>query len=190
MSKIRCEWPLKSDIEIEYHDNFWGVPVHDDNELFRFITLDAFQAGLSWLTILRKWDNFDKAFDGFDPVKIADYNEKKIASLLNDSGIIRNKQKIFATINNAQKFLNVQKEFKTFDNYIWQFSGGETIVNNWKTMSEIPAVSKEAESMSKDMKSKGFKFCGPTICYAFMQAAGMVNDHTTDCYRYKELVNQ
>ncbi len=188
MSKTRCEWPLKTDVEIEYHDKLWGVAVHDDKELFRFITLDAFQAGLSWLTILRKWDNFDKAFDGFAPEIIAGYDDGKTKSLMNDAGIIRNRLKIAATINNARRFLEVQKEFNTFDNYIWQFTGGKTIVNKWKTLSEIPAVSKEAELMSRDLKLRGFKFCGPTICYAFMQAVGMVNDHTIDCFRYRELI--
>ncbi len=189
MNKARCQWCLKTDVEIEYHDKVWGVAVHDDIELYRFITLDAFQAGLSWLTILKKRDNFDKAFDGFDPNVIVAYDDKKTASLMNDAGIIRNRLKIAATINNARRFLDVQKEFGSFDKYIWQFTGGKTIVNKWKTVDEIPAVSEQAELMSKDMKSRGFKFCGPTICYAFMQAAGMVNDHTTDCYRYKELAH-
>lgn len=183
----RCAWSIKSDLEIEYHDNEWGVPVHNDRKLFEFITLDAFQAGLSWLTILKKRENFRLAFDHFDPHKIAQYDESKSNELMQNSGIIRNKLKIQATINNAKIFLDIQKEFGSFDKYIWQFTNGKTIINKYRSIKEIPAVSAHSDAMSKDMKKRGFKFCGSTICYAFMQAAGMVNDHETMCFRYKEV---
>jgi DNA-3-methyladenine glycosylase I len=172
---------------IEYHDREWGVPLHNDNKLFEYMILDAFQAGLSWNTIINKRDNFRKAFDNFDPVKISKYGDRKIQSLLNDAGIIRNRLKVNAAVTNAKAFLKVQKEFGTFDNYIWQFTGGKTIVNKWKTIKEIPAKTKESDAMSKDLLNRGFKFVGSTICYAFMQAAGMVNDHITACFRYKEV---
>jgi DNA-3-methyladenine glycosylase I len=172
---------------IEYHDKEWGEPLHDDNKIFEFMVLDAFQAGLSWNTIINKRKNFEKAFDNFDPVKIAKYKESKIQKLLNDAGIIRNKMKIRATVNNAKIFLKIQKEFGTFDKYIWQFTGGKTLHNKWKTTKEVPAYSKKSDAMSKDLKARGFSFVGTTICYAFMQAAGMVNDHMTSCFRYKEL---
>jgi DNA-3-methyladenine glycosylase I len=180
-----CEWPNNNPLMIEYHDKEWGVPLHDDNKLFEYMILDAFQAGLSWNTIINKRDNFRKAFDNFDPVKISKYGDRKIQSLLNDAGIIRNRLKIHAAVNNAKAFLKVRKEFGTFDRYIWQFTGGKSIVNKWKTMKEIPAKTKESDAMSKDLLSRGFKFVGSTICYAFMQAAGMVNDHITTCFRYK-----
>jgi len=182
-----CEWLNKNPLMIEYHDKEWGVPLHDDNKLFEYMILDAFQAGLSWNTIINKRDNFRKAFDNFDPVKISKYGDRKIQSLLNDAGIIRNRLKVNAAVTNAKVFLKVQREFGTFDKYIWQFTGGKTIVNKWKTMKEIPAKTKESDAMSKDLLNKGFKFVGSTICYAFMQAAGMVNDHITTCFRYKEV---
>ncbi len=172
---------------IEYHDNEWGVPLHDDRKLFEFIILDAFQAGLSWNTIINKRKNFEKAFDNFDVVKISKYSEKKYDKLMNDAGIIRNRLKIRATITNAKAFLQVQKEFGSFDKYIWQFTGGNTIVNKWKIMKDLPAKTKESDAMSKDLLKRGFKFVGSTICYAFMQAAGMVNDHIVSCTRYKEV---
>ncbi len=172
---------------LAYHDTEWGVPLHDDRKLFEFITLDAFQAGLSWSTIIRKRASFEKAFDNFEPAKIARYNDKKIESLLNDAGIIRNKAKINSTVTNAMAFLAVQKEFITFDKYVWKFVNGKPIVNRWNNMKELPAKTPLAETMSKDMISRGFKFVGPTICYAFMQAAGLVNDHSNTCFRYKEL---
>jgi DNA-3-methyladenine glycosylase I len=172
---------------IAYHDTEWGLPLHDDRKLFEFLVLDAFQAGLSWSTILNKRENFRKAFDNFDPVKIARYKQTKIDRLLSDAGIIRNRLKIAATITNARAFLATQKEFGSFDKYIWQFTGGKPKVNKWKTMKQIPPCTKESDAMSKDLKSRGFKFVGSTICYAFMQAAGMVNDHTVDCFRYKEV---
>ena len=172
---------------IEYHDKEWGTPLHDDRKLFEYMVLDAFQAGLSWNTIINKRRNFEKAFDNFQPEKVARYTEKKIQKLLNDAGIIRNKLKIYSTVNNAKMFLKIQKEFGTFDKYIWQFTGGKTLHNKWETMKGIPASTKESDEMSKDLKKRGFNFVGTTICYAFMQAAGMVNDHIISCYRYKEL---
>jgi len=187
MDKNRCDW-AKKPLEIEYHDNEWGVPVHDDRKLFEFLVLDGFQAGLSWSTILAKRDNFSMAFDDFDYGKIAKYDEKKIETLLQDAGIIRNKLKIKAAISNARAFLKVQKEFGSFDRYIWSFTDGKTMVNHWRTMDEVPATSRESDAMSKDLKKRGFKFVGSTICYAFMQAAGMINDHLVTCFRYKEVL--
>ncbi|MBU4446154.1 DNA-3-methyladenine glycosylase I [bacterium] len=187
MENNRCAWPANDPLMIEYHDTEWGVPVHDDRKLFEFLVLDAFQAGLSWSTILKKRENFRKAFDNFDPQRIAQYDAKKIGKLLNDAGIIRNKAKVDATVKNARAFLEVQKEFGTYDAYIWQFVGGKPIINKWKSMAELPAKSGEAEVMSGDLKKRGFSFVEPTICYAFMQAAGMVNDHEVGCYRYSEL---
>lgn len=186
MKKI-CEWCLGNELMKEYHNTEWGTPVHDDSKLFEFLILDAFQAGLSWLTILKKRENFRKAFDNFNYVKIAKYNEKKYNKLLNDAGIIRNKLKIKAAITNAKIFIDIQKEFGSFDKYIWGFVNGKAIQNRWKTMKEIPAKTAESDLMSKDLKKRGFKFVGSTICYAFMQAAGLVNDHVVDCYRYKEI---
>ena len=186
--KKRCAWVENAeDFYIRYHDEEWGVPLHDDRKLFEFLVLDAFQAGLSWAIILRKRDNFRKAFDRFDAEKIVRYSDKKIQSLLADAGIIRNRQKILATIKNAKGFLRAQKEFGSFDAYLWQFVGGRPKVNAWKSLSQIPAKTPESEAMSKDLVRRGFSFVGPTICYAFMQAAGLVNDHTTDCFRYNEL---
>jgi DNA-3-methyladenine glycosylase I len=182
-----CTWPSTNPLMIEYHDKEWGVPLHDDRKLFEFIILDAFQAGLSWNTILNKRKNFEKAFDNFDAVKISKYTEKKFDALMNDAGIIRNRLKIQSTITNAKAFLLVQKEFGSFDEYIWQFTGGKTIVNKWKSLKEMPARSAESDAMSKDLLKRGFKFVGSTICYAFMQAAGMVNDHIVSCTRYKEV---
>ncbi|MBN2601815.1 MAG: DNA-3-methyladenine glycosylase I [Candidatus Marinimicrobia bacterium] len=187
MKKQRCAWPTNDQLMIEYHDKEWGVPVHDDRKLFEFMVLDAFQAGLSWSTILKKRENFRNAFDNFQPEIIAGYGQEKIDTLLQDAGIIRNKAKVNATVKNAKAFLAVQKEFGTFDQFIWQFVGNHPIVNKWKTMAEIPAKSPEAEAMSADLKKRGFGFVGPTICYAFMQAAGMVNDHEVGCFRYNEV---
>ncbi len=188
--KIRCPWPKGKAADILYHDNEWGVPLHDDRKLFEFIVLDGFQAGLSWTTILRKRENFRKAFDDFDALKISNYDNDKIQSLLNDAGIIRNKLKINATIGNARSFLETQKEFGSFDKYIWQFTGAKTIQNNWTSNSQIPVSTAESDAMSKDLKKRGFKFAGTTICYAFMQAAGMVNDHLTACFRHEEVKQQ
>lgn len=186
-SKIRCSWCESSDLMRKYHDNEWGTPQHDDNIIFEYILLDTFQAGLSWSIILNKRENFRKAFSNFDPVKISKYSEDDYERLMNDPGIIRNKLKIRAIINNAQVFLKLQKEYGTFDKYIWQFVNYKTIQNKWKDNSQVPATSKESDAMSKDLKKQGFKFVGSTICYAFMQASGMINDHTVECFRYKEL---
>jgi DNA-3-methyladenine glycosylase I len=182
----RCPWP-QTDLSIEYHDNEWGTPLHDDRKLFEFIVLDCFQAGLSWSTILNKRENFSKAFADFDPAKVAKFNERKFERLMDDTGIVRNRLKIEATINNARAFLAIQKEFGTFDKYIWQFVGGKPKVNNWKSLQQIPAQTKESDAMSADLKARGFSFVGSTICYSFMQAAGMVNDHLVSCERHKEV---
>lgn len=182
--KQSCGWPAGDPLMVTYHDEEWGVPLHDDQKLFEFMVLDAFQAGLSWRTILHKRENFRKAFDGFNAEKIAAYMEDDFNRLMNDSGIVRNRAKIMATIENAKVFLAVRDEFGTFDRYIWQFTGGKTIQNHWQDMKEIPASSSESDAMSADLKNRGFRFVGSTICYAFMQAAGMVNDHLTGCSRY------
>ena len=184
----RCGWAGTDPLYVAYHDQEWGVPVHDDQVLFEFLILEGMQAGLSWSTILRKRENFRQAFDGFDPIKVAAYDEEKVSELLGNAGIIRNRLKIVATIGNAQAFLKVQGEFGSFDKYIWQFVGGKPIVNTWQSMSEIPAQTSEAALMSKDLVQRGFRFVGPTICYAHMQATGMVNDHVVDCFRYQELL--
>lgn len=182
-----CDWPKNDPLMVAYHDNEWGVLVRDDKKWFEFIVLDTFQAGLSWRTILHKRENFRKAFENFDFEKIADYDEKKISELLLDQGIIRNKLKIRASISNARTFIQLRKEFGSFNNYIWQFVNGKPILNNWKSMKEIPATSKESDLMSEELKKRGFKFVGSTTCYAFMQAGGMVNDHVTHCFRYSEI---
>ncbi len=181
----RCKWAESTELMRQYHDKEWGVPVHNDQKLFEFLLLDTFQAGLSWQTILSKRENFRKAFDNFDAEKIAAYKDDKKNALMQDAGIIRNKLKINAAVTNAQHFLRLQQESGSFDKYIWQFTGGKTIFNNWKAQSEIPAKSPESDLMSKALQKEGFKFVGSTICYAFMQAAGMVHDHTTDCFRYR-----
>ena len=183
----RCDWPGSNELMIKYHDEEWGIPNHDDRKWFEYITLDAFQAGLSWSIVLNKRENFLKAFDNFDPAKISKYSQNKIDGLIQDAGIIRNKLKINATISNAKVFLNVQKEYGSFDKYIWRFVNGKPIINKWETISELPASTPESDILSKDLKSRGFKFVGTTICYAFMQSAGMVNDHLVNCFRYKEL---
>ncbi len=185
----RCEW-AKSDIYIDYHDREWGVPIHDDRELFEFLILEGMQAGLSWETILKKRDNYRSAFDNFDAVAIASYKQSKVRQLLANPGIIRNRLKIDAAILNARLFLAVQEEFDSFDAYVWEFVGGRPIQNKWKSSNEVPALTKEAEALSKDLRRRGFKFVGPTICYAFMQAVGMVNDHLVSCFRHKELRDQ
>ena len=184
--KPRCAW-IADDLMMKYHDEEWGVPLHDDRKLFEFMLLDAFQAGLSWKTILNKRENFRKAFDEFNPAVIAKYDERKYDNLLEDAGIIRNRAKIRAAILNAQAFLKVQEEFGTFDKYIWSFVNHQTVINSWNTLSERPAKTAISDKMSKDLTKRGFKFVGSTICYAFMQAAGMVNDHVVGCFRYNEL---
>jgi DNA-3-methyladenine glycosylase I len=185
----RCGWQgLEDPLYRDYHDKEWGVPVHNDRVLFEFLVLEGAQAGLSWGTILRKRKNFRRAFDGFDPVKVSRYSQRKIAELLDDPGIIRNRLKIESAIRNARAFLEVQREFGSFDSYIWGFVGGRTKVNRWRTLKEIPATTSESKAMSRDLLRRGFRFVGPTICYAHMQATGMVNDHVTACFRYRELV--
>jgi DNA-3-methyladenine glycosylase I len=185
----RCEWAGDDKLYLDYHDNQWGVPLHDDQALFEMLILEGAQAGLSWRTILTKRDNYRAAFDQFDPVKVAAYDETKIQELLNNPGIVRNKLKVRAAVTNAQAFLKVQDEYGSFDEYIWGFVNHTPIINRWKILHEIPAKTAEAEAMSKDLKKRGFKFVGPTICYAFMQAVGMVNDHTADCFRYQQLLD-
>ena len=185
--KTRCDWGITSPLYIDYHDNEWGVPLHDDRKLFEFLVLEGAQAGLSWETVLKKRHNYRKAFDNFDPGKISQYGNKKIEALLGNKGIIRNRLKIVSAINNAKRFLDVQKEFGSFDTYIWQFVDGRPIINRYKSIQELPATTKVSDAMSKDLKKRGFKFVGSTICYAHMQATGMVNDHIVDCYRYKEI---
>lgn len=185
----RCDWPGSDELMIKYHDEEWGIPNHDDKKWFEYITLDTFQAGLSWSIVLNKRENFRKAFDNFDPKKIAEYDQTKVDELIQDTGIIRNKLKINATISNAKIFLDVQKEFGTFNKYIWQFVSGKPIVNQWKSIAELPASTSESDKLSADLKNRGFKFVGTTICYAFMQSAGMVNDHLVHCFRYKELTS-
>jgi DNA-3-methyladenine glycosylase I len=183
---IRCGW-AKGEQYIRYHDEEWGVPVHDDRTLLEFLILEGAQAGLSWSTILNKRENYRRAFDGFDPRIVAKYQSKKVQALLADPGIVRNKLKIAAAVQNAKAFLRVQEEFGTFDRYIWQFVGGKPRINKWKSLKQIPASTPESDAMSKDLRRRGFKFVGSTICYAFMQGVGMVNDHVVDCIRYKPL---
>jgi len=184
--KKRCFWVSDNQLYLDYHDHEWGRPVHDDRKLFEAIILDGFQAGLSWLTILKKRENFRIAFDYFDAEKISNYDEIKFNRLMQNEGIIRNKLKIKASITNAKAYLEIKKEFGSFDHYIWQFTNHETIKNKWNSMKEIPVKTAESDAMSKDMVKRGFKFCGSTICYAFMQAVGMVNDHHLDCFCYDE----
>ena len=182
----RCAWPTK-ELDIAYHDTEWGVPLHDDRALFELLILEGAQAGLSWSTILKKRENYRAAFDNFDAEKIARYGDRKVQQLLANAGIVRNRLKVAATIRNAKALLAVQKEFGTFDKYIWQFVSGKPIQNARRSLKDIPARSGESDAMSKDLLQRGFKFVGSTICYAFMQAAGMVNDHTVDCFRYAQL---
>ena len=182
----RCDW-AKNELAIAYHDAEWGVPLHDDRGLFEFLILEGAQAGLSWDTILRKRDNYRAAFDNFDVAKVAQYKEKKIAELLQNEGIIRNRLKIASAVRNAEAFLNVQAQFGTFDSYIWEFVGGKPIINSWNDTKQVPAKTEVSDAISKDMKKRGFNFVGSTIMYAHMQAAGMVNDHLVSCFRYKEV---
>jgi DNA-3-methyladenine glycosylase I len=185
--KTRCVWPGTDPLYTIYHDSEWGVPLHDDRKLFECIVLQGAQAGLSWLTVLKKRGNYRKAFDHFDPYRVNRYNPEKVTQLLTNKGIIRNKRKIDAAINNAAAFIKIQKRFGSFDAYIWRFVGGEPIKNAWKQIEDIPDKTAISGEMSHDLKKRGFRFVGPTICYAFMQAAGMVNDHVVDCFRYHEL---
>lgn len=184
----RCGWASLSDpLYLKYHDEEWGVPVHDDRTLFEFLTLEGAQAGLSWATVLKKRENYRIAFDGFEPRKVAGYNAAKVRSLLSNEGIIRNRLKINSAVANAKAFLSVQKDFGSFDAYMWGFVGGRPRQNRWRTMAEIPAQTKESEAMSRDLIGRGFRFVGPTICYAHMQATGMVNDHLVSCFRHRQL---
>ena len=185
-SPTRCGW-ANTPLSIAYHDAEWGVPLHDDRGLFEFLVLEGAQAGLSWELILRKREAYRVAFDNFDPAMVADYNDAKVAELLANAGIIRNRLKIAAAIGNARAFLAAQREFGAFDAYIWQFVGGRPRRNYWQSLAEIPASTPESGEMSRQLRRRGFRFVGPTICYAFMQATGMVNDHTTDCFRYAEI---
>ena len=187
MDKKRCDWSTKDQLYIDYHDTEWGVPVYDDDKLFEFLILETFQAGLSWITVLRKRENFRIAFDNFDYNKIVNYNENKFEELLNNAVIIRNKLKIRATIINAQAFINIQKEFGSFSKYIWGFVNHKPIKNKWKSMNDVPATTEISDKLSKDLKKRGFKFVGSTVIYAHMQATGMVNDHVTSCFRSQEL---
>ena len=188
--KIRCPWVNEDQLMINYHDKEWGIPVHDDPLLFEFLVLEGAQAGLSWTTILKKRENYRRAFDNFEPAKVAAYKEDKIKELLENSGIVRNKLKIRSAVTNAAALLEIQKEYGSFDSYIWRFVGGKPKQNTWKKMEEIPSSTSESETMSKDLKKRGFKFVGPTICYAFMQAVGMVNDHLVDCFRHSDLYSE
>ena len=189
MEKIRCDWSTKDSIYIAYHDNEWGVPLHDDQKLFEFLILETFQAGLSWVTVLRKRNNFRKAFDYFDYKKVALYGEDKIQDLLQDAGIIRNKLKVRAAISNANAFIEIQKEYGSFDKYIWGFVDGKPIQTNRKLISQITATTEISDKLSKDLKKRGFKFVGSTVIYGHMQATGMVNDHVESCFRFKDLNN-
>ncbi len=183
----RCAWATGSELNLEYHDNEWGVPAHDDRHLFEMLILEGAQAGLSWTTILNKRVHYRKVYSGFDPAKVARFTKKKVERLLQDPGIVRNRLKVEASIENAKAFLKVQKEFGSFSGFIWGFVGGEPIVNRWRSLKQIPAETAESRAMSKELKRRGFRFVGPTICYAFMQAVGMVNDHEVGCYRHREL---
>jgi len=183
----RCEWSVSDPLYVSYHDEEWGVPIHDDRLLFEFLILEGAQAGLSWLTILKKRDNYRKAFDNFDIDRVASYKESDLKRLLADAGIVRNRLKLESSIKNAQGVLGIQEEYGSLDTYLWRYVDGRPKQNTWKFMADLPAKTKISELMSKDLKKRGFNFVGPTICYAFMQAVGMVNDHTTNCYRYKEI---
>ena len=187
VTKTRCGWGASHPLYVPYHDTEWGVPLHDDRRIFEMLVLEGAQAGLSWLTILKKRDAYRRAFDRFDPRRVARYGEARIARLLADEGIIRNRLKVRSAVTNAQAFLAVQEEFGTFDRYVWQFVGGRPQQNAWRTLEEVPAHTAESDAMSRDLRSRGFKFVGSTICYAHMQATGMVNDHLVDCFRHREV---
>lgn len=184
----RCNWGTSSEIMIKYHDEEWGVPLHDDQKLFEFFVLEGFQAGLSWQIVLNKREGFRKAFDYFDPVKVAAYTQQKLDELVQNKEIIRNKMKIAACVNNAQHYLEIQKEFGSFNNYIWGFVNGKPVINNFKTQKELPATTPLSDKISADLKKRGFKFVGSTVIYAHMQATGMVNDHLVNCFRYNEIL--
>jgi len=187
--KKRCEWLTEDELYLEYHDKEWGVPVYDDRALFEMLILEGAQAGLSWLTILKRRQTYRKAYDDFNPEKMAEWSDEKLHKLLKDPGIIRNRLKVSAAKQNAQMYLKVINEHGSFKDYIWSFVGGKPITNHWETMADIPATTKESDTLAKSLKKKGFKFVGSTICYAFMQSVGMINDHITSCYRYEEIKN-
>ena len=186
----RCEWCESSEMYMEYHDKEWGVPVYDDQKHFEFLVLESAQAGLSWITILKKRENYRKAYDNFDPQKVARYTDAKKAKLLSDAGIVRNRLKVEASISNAKKFLEIQKEFGSFSNYIWSFTNGKPVVGKWKNLSEIPAKTELSDIISLNLKKRGFKFLGSIIIYSHLQATGIINDHLIDCFRYKEIKNK
>ena len=187
----RCSWPTEGDaLYLKYHDTEWGVPVYDDQKIFEFLVLEAAQAGLSWRTVLYKRENYRKAFAGFDPIKVSRFTARHVEKLLKNAGIIRNRAKIEATVNNACRFLEVQLEFGSFSKYIWEFVSGRPIQNRWKSIKELPAITPEAEALAKDLKERGFKFLGPTVIYAHMQATGMVNDHMVGCFRYRQVAHK
>ncbi len=188
MEKTRCSWPGNDPLYLQYHDEEWGVPVYDDQKLFEFLILECFQAGLSWITILRKRENFRKAFDQFDYEKVAQYDEAKIAALLEDKGIIRNKLKVRAAVSNAQAFIKIREEFGSFSKWIWALTGGKPIINHFQRNEDVPATTELSDRISKELKKRGFKFVGSTVIYAHMQATGMVNDHLTACFRHNELM--
>ena len=190
VEKPRCGWAGTDPLYLAYHDREWGVPVHDDRKLFEMLILEGAQAGLSWITVLKKRGNYRKAFDNFEPAKVSQYDTRKIRQLLQNEGIIRNRLKIESTISNARAFLEVQKEFGSFDKYIWQFVGHKPVKNKRRSMKDIPATTPPSDTMSKDLKKRGFRFVGSTICYAFMQAVGMVNDHVVGCFRYNEVIRK
>ena len=190
MEKKRCPWPTTDPLYLDYHDREWGTPVHDERKHFEFLVLETMQAGLSWHIILKKRDNFRKAFSGFDPGRVARYDERKIQSLLKDPGIVRNRLKIRATVHNARRFLAVQKEFGSFDAYLWKFVGGRPVHNHWKRLGQIPASTPLSDRVSRDLKSRGFKFTGTTVVYAHLQAVGVVNDHLADCFRHRDLTRR
>ena len=187
--KKRCEWCGSEPLDVAYHDEEWGVPVHNDGKLFEMLILEGAQAGLSWLTVLKRRENYRLAYDGFDPLKMAQWDQEKIEALLQNPGIIRNRLKVAAARTNARAFLQTAEEFSCFDTFIWSFVGGRPIRNSWENIKEIPATTPESDSMSRELKRRGFTFVGSTICYAFMQAVGMVNDHTVDCFRHKAISN-
>jgi DNA-3-methyladenine glycosylase I len=186
----RCPWPTTDPLYLAYHDTEWGVPAHDDRHLFEMLILEGAQAGLSWITILRKRERYREVFDGFDPAVVAGYRARKVESLLKDPGIVRNRLKVSAAVDNARAFLAVQEEQGSFDRYLWSFVGGAPRQNAWRTMAEVPALTAESDALSQDLRRRGFRFVGSTICYAFMQAVGMVNDHLTTCYRHRELAGR
>src|SRR5487761_1074846 len=186
----RCDWATTDPLYIRYHDEEWGVPKHDDRELFELLILEGAQAGLSWITILKKRENYRKAFDNFEPKKVAKYDGKKVRELLSDKGIVRNRLKIMAAIQNARSLIEVQGEFGSFDEYVWKFVGMKQMRNSWKSLKELPSKTRESDAMSKEFLLKGFRFVGSTICYSFMQAAGIVNDHVVGCFRYDQVANE